>query len=70
MTDNEALVALGNRVRELRTKANLTQKELAEKAGLNNNYLSMLERGDRNPSYLTMLKLAHGLKVPVKKLVE
>ena len=37
-------------LKELRERNNLTQKEVAEKLGINKNYLSMMENGTRNPS--------------------
>ena len=37
-------------LKELREKNKLTQKEVAEKLGINKNYLSMMENGKRNPS--------------------
>ena len=39
-----------NTLKELREKNNLTQKEVAEKLGINKNYISMIENGTRNPS--------------------
>jgi len=36
--------------KELRIKNNLTQEQLAEKSGFSKDYISMIERGERNPS--------------------
>jgi len=41
----------GSRLRALRTRAGLTQEELAERAGLSTNAVSMLERGNRRRPY-------------------
>lgn len=67
--DNAELRDLGAKVKALRTGRNFTQSELAEKCGLDRNYIGMLERGERNPSYLTMLKISKGLSVSLTKLL-
>lgn len=67
--EDQILIDLGNRIRELRIKKNLTQKELADKCECNRNYISMLERGERNPSYKSLVMIAKGLGVKVQKLV-
>jgi transcriptional regulator with XRE-family HTH domain len=60
---NPDLVTLGQTVRRLRREANLTQEELAERAGLSANYVGEIERGERNPSVLALFALARGLAV-------
>lgn len=57
------LVALGQTIRRIRREANLTQEELAERAGLSTNYVGETERGERNPSVLALCALARGLQV-------
>lgn len=37
-------------LQEIRIKRKLTQEEVAEKSGLSKDYISMIERGKRNPS--------------------
>lgn len=44
-----------NRIKELRTKLNLTQEELADKVGVRRETIVFLEKGKYNPS----LELAH-----------
>lgn len=36
--------------KELRLRNKLTQEQLAEKSGFSKDYISMIERGERNPS--------------------
>ena len=36
--------------KELRLNSNLTQEQLAKKSGFSKDYISMIERGERNPS--------------------
>ena len=52
------LLAFGLRVKELRKEKGLTQTELAEKIGLSNNFIGMIERGERNTSVDKIFKLA------------
>lgn len=66
----EALYNLGQIIREKRETLGLTQIEVAEKAGLDRNYIGMVERGERNPSYLSLIKIASGLNMTVDQLIK
>jgi transcriptional regulator with XRE-family HTH domain len=59
----EALQQLGARARDLRRARELTQPDLAGATGLSVAYLSLIERGQRNPPYLTLIHLARALRV-------
>jgi transcriptional regulator with XRE-family HTH domain len=61
-------VAFGRRVRELRNKAELSQEELAERAGIHWTYLGGIERGERNPALLNIGKIADALGVSPAEL--
>ncbi len=58
---NRALVTLGLNVRRRREELDLTQEKLAEKAELDQTYISGIERGLRNPGILNIAKLAKAL---------
>jgi transcriptional regulator with XRE-family HTH domain len=60
------LKALGARIKELRTAAGLSQRELAAKAGLAHASLTSWEQGIREPGWLTVLALAAALGVDCK----
>lgn len=60
--------ALGEAVRTLRGKAGLSQEQLAEGAGTDLTQVGGIERGVRNPSYTTLLRLAGALNTSVGKL--
>ena len=66
----EELIYLGKLIRSKRENLGLTQFELAEKSNVDRNYIGMLERGERNPSYLSLQKIARGLGIPVNQLIE
>lgn len=58
----------GRAVRRRRRELDLSQEELAERAGLHRNYVSDIERGDRNPSLENIQKLAEALGLKVSTL--
>ncbi len=57
----------GNNLRALRLKRKISQEHLAESADLHKNMVGLLERGLRNPSLVTIVKLAKALKVEPAK---
>lgn len=59
----------GNRVRELRLQAGLSQEQLASKSGLDRTYVSSCERGRRNVSLSTICTLAEALGVAPHELL-
>lgn len=54
---------LGDRIREARKKASLTQAELAEKIGVKRSVISKYENGSISPKYDTIMKIAEVLNV-------
>jgi transcriptional regulator with XRE-family HTH domain len=67
---SKPLLLLGQAIRTQREQLGISQEKLAEQCGFDRTYISMLERGKRNPSLLNLLKLARGLKTSVSKLTE
>ncbi len=51
---------------EARISQNLTQKELAERTGINQADISKLENGTRNPSLKLLKRLADGMGMTLK----
>jgi len=60
--------ALGEAVRQLRLEAGMSQEQLAENAGTDLTQVGGVERGVRNPSYTTLLRLAAALGVSVGRV--
>jgi len=60
--------ALGDAVRQMRLEAEMSQEELAEAAGTDLTQVGGVERGVRNPSYTTLLRLAGALGTSVGAL--
>jgi transcriptional regulator with XRE-family HTH domain len=69
MTDN-VLRQLGQRIRNLRTKANISQETLGYISGLHRTYVGAIERGERNPSVLSLKKIADALHVNLGDLFD
>lgn len=66
----DPLNALGDKVRALRTKLDLSQEALAERCDFDRTYISLIERGQRNPSFTNLIRLAQGLEVSVSDLTK
>jgi transcriptional regulator with XRE-family HTH domain len=65
----EELRRLGARVREQRRNRGLTQEALAEALDLSVAYVSLIERGGRNPPYTTVVAIARALGVAPSRIV-
>lgn len=61
-------VLLGRRIRALRNQKGWTQQELGEKADLNYKFLGEIERGQQNPSFGILTKIATALGVDLPEL--
>jgi len=57
-------------VRHLREAIGLSQEKLAEKSGLHRTYIGSIERTEKVPSLLTILKIAKALNVHVSQLID
>ncbi len=62
--------AFGEAVRELRLKRNATQEEIAAGAEITPQTLSLIERGQANPTWDTARKLAAALSVSIGELAK
>jgi transcriptional regulator with XRE-family HTH domain len=58
----------GRAVRKRRRELDLSQEQLAERADLHRNYISDIERGERNPSLENIQKIARSLDMKVSEL--
>jgi transcriptional regulator with XRE-family HTH domain len=68
--DPQAQLALGEAIRALRSKRGDSQEKLAQAAGITPNMLSLIERGEGNPSWVTVRGIAAALDVPVSTLAK
>src|SRR5688572_2702805 len=58
------------RVRDLRTRMGLSLEALAEGSGVSRSMISLIERGESNPTAVLLEKLATGLGVSLATLFE
>jgi transcriptional regulator with XRE-family HTH domain len=66
---SEQHTMLGHVVRYTRARRGLSQEELGYRAGLHRNYVGAIERGEINPTFRVLLKLATGLCMPLSELI-
>ena len=71
MTNDEQklLTQLAIKIKFQRNKLEISQEKLAEKCDFDRTYISLLERAKRNPSYLSLKKLCHGLEIELSDLL-
>lgn len=62
-------MTFGATLRAYREAQSLTQEALAERADLHTNYVSSVERGERNLGLHNIVRLAYALNMPVSLLM-
>jgi transcriptional regulator with XRE-family HTH domain len=65
----DALKLFGEHLRGLRKERDLTREELAQRCQMFAPYLGEIERGEKNPTLLTLHKIADGLGISLGELV-
>jgi transcriptional regulator with XRE-family HTH domain len=68
-TLNRLVANLGEAIRERRLRKNISQEALAEIADFDRTYISLLERGARNPSFTNLCRVAAALNVTPSELL-
>ncbi len=61
---------LGERIKQLRENAHLTQEKLAEKAGISLDYLGKIEVTINKPGLKALIKIANALDEPLVSLFD
>jgi transcriptional regulator with XRE-family HTH domain len=69
MAGTASLRALGAEIRALRERKGLSQERLADLAGLPRNFIGLIERGQRNPTFLTLIAVSSKLGLTLSALV-
>lgn len=67
---DETTIVFGRNVQRMRCVMNLSQEELAYKAGLHRTYIGMIERSERSISLRNAKKIADALNVTIDTLLE
>lgn len=68
MDKSGLLKEVGRRLKELRQSVGLSQSALSAKCGLARNYVGLVERGVRNPTLVSLARLAEALDVSIREL--
>lgn len=66
----DPLVSFGQVLRQLRKEAGLTQEQLALAAGIERNYVSLIERGINQPALKVIFKLADALGTKPSEILQ
>ena len=67
---NELAKSIGQRIRNYRTSADLSQEKLAELSGCHPTYIGQLERGEKNATIESVERIASALGISLSKLFE
>ena len=70
MYEEDITKRIGLNITIIREKKGLSQEKLAELAGLHRAYIGQIERGEKNIGLKNLQKIAKGLNVSIKKLVD
>ena len=65
---NPVVVQIGQRIQKYRIRQNLTQEQVAERAGISQKHLSRIEQGYHNPRFDMIIQLAAALNIPTDAL--
>lgn len=60
---------LGDELRKARIASGLTQEELAFRAEISRNYVSLLELGDKSPTVQTLLRICRALGIKASTII-
>lgn len=61
---------VGKRIREIREKVEMSQKDLAYSSNLDRSYIASVESGQRNISIVNLEKIANSLGVSLSELLK
>jgi len=64
------MIAVGNRIKEAREQAQLTQEDLAEIVDISPTHMSVIERGAKTPRLDTFVKIVNALKLSSDALLQ
>lgn len=69
LAKEKLLTNFGKNLKEARNSKGISQEELALSLDFDRTYISMLERGKRNPSLFTVYKISHFLDIKISLLL-
>ena len=63
------LVALGQAIRRARIDRQISQEELAHRSEIDRAYMSSIERGQQNPGFVSVARVAAAMDMTVAELM-
>lgn len=69
-TEEALYYSVGNQIKRYRQKSCMTQEVLAEKIGVDQRYMSMIENGKSKTSLGTYLRISRVLNIPIQALLK
>jgi transcriptional regulator with XRE-family HTH domain len=63
------LVALGQAIRQARIDRQISQEELAHRSEIDRAYMSSIERGQQNPGFVSVARVANALDMTLVELM-
>lgn len=69
MKEKDLPKAFGLALKKLRTDAGYSQDSLAKECKLDRTFISLLERGERQPTLTTLYKVAEALELTVQQII-
>lgn len=70
ISKHNILNLFGENVRKYRRVLDISQEELAYRAGLHRTYIGMIERAEKNITLVNMEKIANALEVNIEDLIK
>jgi len=70
MERKDLLIWLGYRIRYFRNNLGVSQEELGQLANLHRTYIGSIERGERNISFINLVKIAKALHTEASELIK
>lgn len=70
MDNQEILLQIGSIIRQARKEQDLTLLELEVRSGVNEGDISKIENGKKSLEFITLVKLARGLELPLYRLLK
>lgn len=70
ISKHNILNIFGENVKKYRHKLEISQEELADRAGLHRTYIGMIERAEKNITLVNMEKIATALQVKIEDLIK
>ncbi len=67
-SDTKYLISLGKKIKSLRLEKKITQTEIAYRCGFDKSNYNTIESGKRNPTVVSLLKIANALEVKLEVL--